>query len=324
MRKLLQKIARLKVVVVGDLALDHYIWGDSSRLSPEAPVPVVAVDNETYTAGMAAIPALNLRAWNVGVEVCGVLGDDESGGRLRGLLFEAGIRHDDGFVVPGLRSIVKTRVMSRDQHICRVDREDPPSAYAVGWKRQIDALRAKIESADAVILSDYSKGVITEEYIQKIQLAARQTGIPVSLDPKPRRPLRFHDLDLITPNRSESLELAGIGQDWYDRFPADEVCLRIWEKYRPRNLVITMDSEGMLLSREGRVVKRIPCYSKDVFDVSGAGDTSIAALTAAMACGEDVEAAIHFANTAAGVVVGKRGVAVASPDEILAHWVAHE
>ena len=324
MEELLERIAKLKILVIGDLALDHYIWGLSTRLAPDAPVPVVDVERDSYSAGMAAIPALNLAAWRIQVELCGIVGEDDAGQKLVEIFGKNSIGYGDSFITDGAPTIVKTRLMAGNQMVCRIDREDEPDSYAAEWRKRFSLVNEKMESVNAVILSDYSKGVIDDGFIDILKETSRKSGALIALDPKPRRRLKFQGLDLMTPNRFESLQLADLEFDRFQIFPAEEVCARIWKRYAPKLLVITLGGEGMLISREGRVIKEIPSFAQDVYDVSGAGDTSIAGLTAALAAGASDEEAVDFANTAAGVVVGKLGVATASPEEILEFHASHE
>lgn len=317
MEALLEKIHHLKVVVIGDLMLDHYIWGDTTRISPEAPVPVVNAIKDTYKAGGAANVALNITSLGAKAELCGWLGQDEPGERLMHIVGDAGVVIDPWFKKRELSTIVKTRVMVRNQQLCRIDRDGYPEAYAMTDPAILDFLKRRMEGAEAIILSDYAKGVIDQTLSDALIEHARKSGVFVAQDPKPRRQLRVVGVNLFTPNRAEALELSGITLEPGQAFPADEVCKRIWEKYRPENLVITLGAEGMLLSKAGGCFKIIPTYAREVFDVSGAGDTVIAALTVALAAGAGLEEAAHFANTAAGVVVGKVGTATATPAEIL-------
>lgn len=318
MQELLERIARLRILVVGDLMLDHYIWGDATRLSPEAPVPIVKVERDSYTAGGAANVAANLRALGVQTEVLGTLGEDACGDSLREILRQRGVSFDEGAVRSGRSpTIVKTRVMCRNQQLCRLDREAPPEAYALSPAAR-EALPVKLAEADAVILSDYAKGVITSETIRLIQGLARPGQI-VALDPKPRSGLTFSGVSLMTPNKAEALQLAGLHGAEAGTVGWVAVAARVYEKYAPRQLVITLGGDGMLLCAEGRPGRQIPTAAREVFDVSGAGDTVIATLTAALAAGADLDRAAALANLAAGVVVGKVGTAVASPAEILAH-----
>lgn len=317
---LLRKIARLRILVVGDVMLDHYIWGDATRISPEAPVPVVDIARDSWTAGGAANVALNIASLGAKGVVAGFIGPDGDGQRLTELLHHRNI----GTVpTPGRApTIVKTRVLVQHQQLCRLDREAPPSAYAVTGAQIESLLRDELEACDAVILSDYAKGVLTDELVARVTKLARAGGKFVALDPKPKRQLAFHGLDLITPNKRESLQLAGIELAPHAPYPAAEVCARLHERYATRNVVVTLGEEGMLLSANGRILKTIPTAAREVYDVSGAGDTALAALVLALVADADLESAAHFANAAAGVVVGKLGTATVTPKELL-DYVAH-
>ena len=317
MKSLLKKISKLHVLVIGDVMLDHYIWGDAQRISPEAPVPVVDVERDTYSAGGAANVALNIASLGAKATIAGFFGKDDAGKRLSGILTQKGITT---IATPGSGStIVKTRVLVRRQQMCRLDRESPQHVYAIEPKLIEPTFDKLVRKCDAVIFSDYAKGLLSDELVAKVTGLAREHGKLVALDPKPRRKLRFHQPDLITPNRKEALQLAGLEPEPHQPFPAAEACARIFEQYRPKHLVITLSEDGMLLSQNGKAGKVIPTAAREVFDVSGAGDTSIAALTLALAAGAVIEEAAQFANTAAGVVVGKLGTATVTPEEVLAH-----
>lgn len=317
LERALAAVARVHVAVVGDLMLDRYIWGDASRLSPEAPVPVVRVDRVTAVAGGAANVALNLRALGARVSLFGTFGDDEAGTTLAGLLDGAGVRLLPGSRRPGSRTIVKTRVLCRRQQVCRLDVEDPPDAM----RRPPADIRVALDAAgpfDALLLSDYAKGLLDTETVALLQSLAPASAL-TAMDPKPRAGLDYTGIGLLTPNRAEAFALAGIDDPGPgDPFPADEVCRRIHERHRPARLDITLGAEGMLLCEDGRPLERIPTVAREVFDVSGAGDTVIAALAAALAGGIPYPEAARFANLAAGVVVGKLGTATASPADLRA------
>lgn len=319
MNNLLKKIASMRFLVVGDLMLDHYLWGDATRISPEAPVPVVKTERDTFTAGGAANVANNLRALGASVELVGTIGADENGRRLRSVLAASGTSLDESLSDGCRNTILKMRVMCRNQQLCRIDREDATDAYAIP-KEWLDAnLAAKVAAADAVLVSDYAKGVVTAELIRRIKTLAG-AGKLVSLDPKPRSGLEFSGLDVITPNKAEAYQLAGMAPvPAGEPFPAEELCRVLDEKFATKLLVITLGEGGMLLSRGGRPMSLIPTAARAVFDVSGAGDTVNAVLTAALAAGAAPETAAALANQAAGVVVEKLGTATATPEEILAH-----
>jgi D-beta-D-heptose 7-phosphate kinase/D-beta-D-heptose 1-phosphate adenosyltransferase len=316
MQSLLKKISKLHVLVVGDVMLDHYIWGDASRISPEAPVPVIDVERDTYSAGGAANVALNVASLGAKATVAGFFGRDDAGKRLSGIITQKGIAT---IATPGTgTTIVKTRLIVRRQQLCRLDRESPLHSYQIDSTR-IEATFAKVVGKiDAVIFSDYAKGLLTDEIITRLSAQAREQKKLIAIDPKPRRKLKFFQPDLLTPNRKEALQLAGMDPEPNQPFPAAEVCARIYELYRPKNLVITLSEEGMLLSHNGKAGRIIPTVAREVFDVSGAGDTAIAALTLGLAAGAMLEEAAQFANAASGVVVGKLGTATATPEEVLA------
>ncbi len=208
----------------------------------------------------------------------------------------------------------------RNQQLCRLDYEDAPSVYRnrVLQAKNLPLIEAKIAAADGVILSDYAKGMLTTEVIGQLTRLARKHHKFLALDPKPSSGNQYQDVDLLTPNRKEAIELSGLTFGSDDEVDYRKICASIWTKYRPRNLVITLGSHGMLISTQGKVIREIPTAAHQVFDVSGAGDTVIAALTLALTAGASLEQAAHFANAAAGVVVGKLGTATVTPAELLA------
>ncbi|MBR3086092.1 MAG: hypothetical protein IKH04_06780, partial [Kiritimatiellae bacterium] len=268
MKKLLEKISSMHFLVVGDLMLDHYLWGDATRISPEAPVPVVKTERDTFTAGGAANVANNLRALRASVDLVGTIGDDETGEHLRAVLSASGTSFDPTLASPSRNTILKMRVMCRNQQLCRIDREDPRDSYAIppSWIRA--NLEEKARAADAIIISDYAKGVVTPDLIRRIQRIADGRKL-VSLDPKPRSGLEFSGLDVITPNRNEAFQLAGMTPPPAgEPFPADELCSILDARYSTRLLVITLGENGMLLSEGGKPVSFIPTAARAVFDVS--------------------------------------------------------
>ena len=322
MKSLLRKIAKLRVLVIGDVMLDHYIWGDAQRISPEAPVPVVDFERDSYSAGGAANVALNLASLGAKATIAGFFGHDEAGERLSLILAEKKIAT---IATPGTGdTIVKTRILVRRQQLCRLDRESPPPQYLINPDRIAATFGKIIKQVDAVIFSDYAKGLVTDELVARVTKLARASKVFVALDPKPKRKLNFFQPDLITPNRKEALQLAGVEPEPHQPFPAAEVCARIYERYQPKHLVITLSEDGMLLSHHGKVGRTIPTMAREVFDVSGAGDTAIAALTLGLAAGAPLEEATHFANAASGVVVAKLGTATVTPKEILAYLAAEK
>jgi D-glycero-beta-D-manno-heptose-7-phosphate kinase len=316
-KALLKRITGLRILVIGDVMLDHYIWGDATRISPEAPVPVIDIARDSWTAGGAANVAINIASLGAKCTVFGFIGGDADGARLSAILADKGV---DAIATPGDgMTIVKTRVMVQHQQLCRLDRESPPSAYAIDPARAGRLLAKAIKACDAVILSDYAKGLLDDGLVSQVTKLARAERKFIALDPKPKHELAFSGLDLITPNKREALKLAGIKPAQGAPFPAAAVCARLDERYGAKNIVITLGEDGMLLSASGRVMKTIPTAAREIYDVSGAGDTALAGLVLALTSGAGLEEAAHFANAAAGVVVAKLGTATVSPDELLDH-----
>lgn len=305
----------LQILVIGDLMLDHYIWGDVQRISPEAPVPVVHAARESHTAGGAANVALNLASLGIPVKLAGALGHDASGEKLLALLGGAGIDTSLCHTANGRPTIVKTRVIARTQQLCRIDHEAASAAYALD---AAPALLAAIEQSHAIIVSDYAKGVISQPLLDTLLAHSRQHGKILALDPKPSRKLAFHGASLITPNRHEALELAGLPEpDHGEPYPLAEVCRAIQDRHSPELLIITLGADGMAICRDGKVEQTLPTRAREVFDVSGAGDTVIATLTAALAAGATAADAATLANLAAGVVVSRIGTATVTPEDLL-------
>jgi D-beta-D-heptose 7-phosphate kinase/D-beta-D-heptose 1-phosphate adenosyltransferase len=321
MDKLLSNISRLKIFVLGDIMLDRYIFGDVFRISPEAPVPVVSVQNEKYMLGAAANVALNLKTLGVDVEVFGSIGNDIYGNELETILQASNIKFDKNFCVrKSISTIVKTRILVRHQQLCRLDVEQDKKFYSFLMKDIKDFVLEKVKVSDAVLVSDYAKGVVSSELVQYVENIAHAAGIFVAMDPKPKNRIVYKNMDLMTPNKEESMKLAGIDEAALpEGFDSEVICKNIFEKFLPKNLVITLGGDGMLLCHDGKVIDSIPTYASEVFDVSGAGDTSIACLTAALVAGADLRKAAHFANTAAGIVVKKLGTAQATVSEILSY-----
>ncbi|WP_247237849.1 bifunctional heptose 7-phosphate kinase/heptose 1-phosphate adenyltransferase [Telluribacter sp. SYSU D00476] len=307
---ILDKISGVRVLVIGDMMLDHYIWGDVHRISPEAPVPVVYAERDTYTAGGAANVSLNLANLGVSTSILGYCGKDEAGRKLHAILNKHQVNVLCKNETEDIPTIIKTRVIVRNQQLCRLDREAKQSSYCIETAPRFDdILYAALQSADAVIISDYAKGVITQSLIDKLQAFSEENPhILITVDPKPTRQLSYRGAGLLTPNRNEALLLAGIPEPYPDHeYPLAEVCSRIHEKYSPNILVITLGADGMAVCQEGKVLKHIPTEAKEVFDVSGAGDTVIATITAAMSAGVDIIEAAQLANVAAACVVSHVG-----------------
>ncbi len=314
-----------RILVLGDVMLDRYLHGRVSRISPEAPVPVLDYVSETAMPGGAANVARNLAALTAPSELLGVVGQDESGRRLRELLADCLVGHDAMIPVKDRATSVKTRIVAQRQQLVRVDRESRGDISPATERRLKQLFTAKLDQTDAVIVGDYGKGAVTQSLLDYVKTECRARGVWLSLDPKPVHQLDLRGLSLITPNRKEAFELAGLADDTRAANPLEDAALqatatKLLSDINPALLLITLGEQGMLLCQRGQPPFHIPTVAQDVFDVSGAGDTVIASFTLAVALGASpVEAAI-FSNHAAGVVVGKTGTATVSPDELLASF----
>jgi D-glycero-beta-D-manno-heptose-7-phosphate kinase len=321
-RQLLTAATKTCILVVGDVMLDQFIWGNVTRISPEAPVPVVDFASESYMPGGAANVARNLAALTISSELFGAIGNDEAAIKLKKLLGEQQIGCS-GLVTSARRhTSIKTRIVAHQQQVVRLDRETRGYLDGQTTAALVAQFKKQIGRADAVIVGDYGKGVVTQPLLNELKTICRESGVWLSLDPKPIHRLNLTGLSLITPNRKEAFELAGLPDDTKNENPfADKnlqlVAEKLLAELRPALLLITLGELGMLLCQRGQKPFHIPTVAQEVFDVSGAGDTVIATFTLAIAAGASpVEAAI-LSNHAAGILVGKMGTATTTQEELL-------
>ncbi len=326
-RQIVDGMAGKRVLVAGDLMLDEFIWGKVSRISPEAPVPVVAVDRETFYPGGAANVARNLREFTTEAAVLGLAGEDAAGARLRDLLATGGIG-TDGVVTRAGPTTVKTRIIARTQQVVRVDRELAEPAGPAQRKALLAALDAALPRTAGVILEDYGKGFFDEDLSGEIIRRARAAGCVVAVDPNPGNPLPWRGATVVKPNRHEAFAAAGLPWSEPVAHPLeDKKLLQVGEallaKWDADQLLITLSELGMLLLTKGGQRHHTPTRAREVFDVSGAGDTAIALYTLALCAGATPVEASEIANHASGVVVGKLGTATLAPAELLASFENH-
>jgi rfaE bifunctional protein kinase chain/domain len=327
-RELIQAAPKTRILVVGDVMLDQFIWGRVTRISPEAPVPVVEFERESFMPGGAANVARNLTSLGGRAELFGAVGKDTNAVHLRELLGAQQVGCSGLTPVPGHFTATKTRIVAHQQQVVRVDRETKGELDAKATAALLRRIDALLPEADAVSVGDYGKGVVTQGLLDALKERCRLQGKWLSLDPKPVHKLDLRGLSLITPNRKEAFELAGLADSTRNPDPfADAQLMKVAEKLltelAPALLLITLGELGLLLCQRGAKPFHIPTVAQEVFDVSGAGDTVIATFTLAIAAGASpVEAAI-FSNHAAGVVVGKVGTATVSPEELLASFGGH-
>ncbi len=321
-RQVLNSARQRRVVVVGDVMLDQFIWGTVARISPEAPVPVVEFQRESVMPGGAANVARNLSALGVQTELFAVVGRDDAAKNLENLLSDQRVDCRGLLAQGGRATSIKTRIVAHRQQVVRVDRETRLEIDGPTTRRLLATLEPAILAADAVIVGDYGKGVVTQGLLDELRKFCHARGVWLSVDPKPIHQLNLSGLSLITPNRKETFELANLPDNPRATDPLqDEGLMRAADKLltdlQPALLLITLGDQGMLLCQRKQRPFHIPTVAREVFDVSGAGDTVIASFTLAIAAGASpVEAAI-ISNHAAGVVVGKVGTATVTPNELL-------
>lgn len=324
-RELLTRAGHSRVLVLGDVMLDQFIWGNVNRISPEAPVPVVEFERESFMPGGAANVARNLTVFGAGTELLGVCGNDPAGEQLHALLSANAVDCRGLLPVPGRMTTKKTRVIAQQQQVARVDRETRADIDAATRGKLLKVLEHQLPKADALIIGDYGKGVVTQPLLDELKRRCRARGIWLSVDPKPVHQLDLAGLSLITPNRKEAFELAGVTDGRRQGDPLKDASLlgvaeHLLGSLRPALLLITLGDQGMLLCQRGQAPFHIPTMAQEVFDVSGAGDTVIASFTLAIVAGASPLEAAIFSNHAAGVVVGKVGTATVTPEELLASF----
>lgn len=320
-RRMLEACKGKRILVVGDLMLDRYVRGIVQRISPEAPVPVLKVTAEDARPGGAANVALNINALGGSAAVCGIVGDDAAGEELVQRLEDSKV--DVGGIIRSGESgtIVKTRVIAEHQQVVRVDREGngiSPEMMA----RLLKRLEAGLRNPDGVILEDYGKGLLCQHVIDAACDAGTNGDFPVGLDPKDNSDLRLQGLTVATPNYREACIACGVRERMLDEeadlaahvAPLAEQLCRQWDS---RQIMITLGAHGLFLHGQNGESHLIPARAREVFDVSGAGDTVIAVTLLALAAGESFLSAATLANYAAGVVVGKLGTAVCGKDDLL-------
>lgn len=306
------------VVVYGDVMLDEFVWGDVTRISPEAPVPVVDIRRESVHLGGAANVLANLLALGARASVVGVVGQDQAGTRLRAELERvAGFEHaGESLVVDESRpSTIKTRIIAHSQLVVRADRERRTPVEAAIEERLIGVLHDALKEADAFVVSDYEKGAVTPRVLAQVLPFAYERGISVLVDPKIRNFPFYRPATLITPNHHEALRLTNTEDHTDEGLKAAAHIIR--ERLSCESVLITRGERGMMLLEKEREPIYVETAAREVYDVTGAGDTVIATLSAALSAGASMLEAAILANHAAGIVVGKVGTATATADEIV-------
>jgi D-glycero-beta-D-manno-heptose-7-phosphate kinase len=314
--EVLSKFGQKTVIVLGDIMLDEFVWGKVRRISPEAPVPVIEVVNETYRLGGAANVAANVHALGGRAFPVGVVGHDAAADRVLQLLTDSRI-DSTGLIRDNRATTTKTRILAHNQQVARTDRENRSALSTAANRAVSEAFTRALSDAHAVVVSDYDKGVANRELLAEILPIARDARVPVFLDPKVHHADYYRPITTITPNQSEAELLSGMAID--GRVSLEDAGRRLLDRFACDAVLITRGEEGMsLFNRSGS--HHLPTFAREVFDVTGAGDTVIATLALSYAAGETMEESAVLANHAAGIAVGKIGTATVSRAELLADF----
>lgn len=295
-----------KIAIIGDMMLDSYFWGDVKRISPEAPVPVLEVENEFYRLGGAANVALNIQTLNGIPLPIGVIGYDNHGTIFSSLLNEANITNDGIIIDDSRPTTTKTRVIAGSQHVVRIDKESKIYLNEDIEGKIYNLFESKINKIDAVILQDYNKGVLTTTLINKIIMLANKHNILITVDPKFNNFFNYKDVTVFKPNRKEAEDVLGI------KIKSNEDISNVGKKFlsklNAKNILITLGEEGIAIFQKDKEEKRMSTKARKVADVSGAGDTVISTLTMSLAAGANILEASYLANYAGGLVCEEVGI----------------
>ncbi len=311
--RVIEQFRNKKIIVLGDVMLDKYIWGDVSRISPEAPVQVVNVVKESYTPGGAANVANNIAALNAKSFMIGVVGKDSTKNKLIDELKKRNIDVSGLIEDENERTIQKVRVFGRNQQLLRFDYEKKGYVDVKTENDILDFISKKIDEIDAIIISDYAKGVITKNLMENVIGLCKEKNKIIVVDPKPKHKEFYKNATLISPNHKEAYEMAGIEEE--SDANAEKIGKELLKELNS-NVLITKGEKGMSLFEKDGKITSIPTFAKEVYDIVGAGDTSAATLTLALASGASFEEAAIIANHAAGITVGKIGTSTVSIEEL--------
>jgi rfaE bifunctional protein kinase chain/domain len=320
LESILRNFPRVKLLVVGDIMMDRSVWGKVSRISPEAPVPVVIAETEDFNLGGAANVAHNIRSLGGTVSLCGIVGDDENGKKIYKGIVERGIQTQGIFFEQGRQTTVKTRIIAHHPHyqqLVRVDRETTDHPKVSILRNLSRFLKEKIEDFDGIVISDYGKGLLTRKLIQTIIERAKHSKKLIMVDPKLKSFFFYKGATVITPNTNEASEASGIPST--DQPSVEKMGRVLLKRLNCNALVITQGEKGMTIFEPHQHPYPVPTVAKEVYDVTGAGDTVIGTMALALGTGPrvSVKDAASLANYAAGIVVGKVGTAIASKEELL-------
>ncbi len=316
LEQIFSRLGGHKILILGDVMLDEYIWGNVNRISPEAPVPVVEVMDESVKLGGAANVALNVKTLGDTPLLVSIVGKDKNGERLKELFSDAKISSQGVFVDENRKTTAKTRIIAHSQQVVRADRENTEELSSDMTSQLLDFIKQKIrqDKISALLISDYGKGVISLSLLNEVIGLARENGIFVSVDPKETHFMNYKRVSIITPNHSE----AGFafGKRIRNEKSLEEVGWGLLEKLEAEALLITRGEKGMSLFEKDKVLTNFPTAAKEIYDVTGAGDTVISALTSAYSAGANLKEAALISNHAAGIVVGELGTAQVTKEQL--------
>ncbi|OGP79261.1 MAG: hypothetical protein A2V86_08505 [Deltaproteobacteria bacterium RBG_16_49_23] len=312
--KIIRRFSGVRILVVGDIMLDRFIWGDVSRISPEAPVPVVVVERETFLLGGAANVVNNIHSLGGKASLCGVVGDDEMGRKVIQRLGEMGVDRSGISVEPGRQTTVKTRIIAHHQQLVRIDRETTQRPKVSTLRSFSGYLKQKTKSFDGIILSDYGKGLLTRSLVRNVIRKAGEAGKFVMVDPKIKNFFFYRGATVVTPNTAEASSASRISIT--DETSLDRAGRTLLKRLKCDALVITRGEDGMAIFEPHRKPLLVPTEAREVYDVTGAGDTVIGTMALALGAGANIRRAAELANHAAGIVVGKVGTATVGQEEL--------
>ena len=311
--KIIEQFKSKKILVIGDVMLDKYIWGEVTRISPEAPVQIVNVMREEYVPGGASNVAANIAELGAKAWMVGVVGNDETRNKLINETAKKKINSDYLISDPEKRTILKVRVFGGKQQLLRFDYEKKGDISRNTEQKILSSIKEIIKDIDAVIVSDYAKGTITGDLMEALKELCKKNSMLLIVDPKPEHKKYYKNVTLITPNTTEAKKMAGLSEDAEE--DVESVGKRLLAELNS-NVLITRGERGMSLFEKNGSILSIPTFAKEVYDIIGAGDTSVAALALALASGASLEESAIIANHAAGITVGKVGTSTVTAEEL--------
>ena len=314
LKKYIDKFSETRILVVGDIIVDEYIWGDVSRISPEAPVPIVEVKDGSQMLGGAANVINNISSLGGKPILCGVIGDDHMGRKILDRINDLGLIIDGIVIEPDRPTSIKTRVIAHNQQVVRFDRESRKGIRAENTGSIIEFIRERLDSLDAILVADYGKGVISSELMKSLRSLAKDSAIIVLVDPKTDNFEYYKEIDVITPNHHEAGAFCRI--EIVDKESLIQAGRRMLDELRWRSALITQGKDGMTMFENSGEISHIPTVARKVFDVTGAGDTVIGTFCLGLASGMDLKSSAVISNFAAGIVVGEVGTSTVKVEEL--------